>query len=263
MLASQFPSLADFSPEELILMADEHDDLAFGAMLENHPEMKVADGLYRFLTGLKNPYANMVFGLRVPDAQGLIAEITTWVNSKQVPSFWWVGPRTEPLNIDEMLVASGWKEGKPAPAMVVELDKLSEDNGPDGLVLREVKNEEDLHAWQELFALGYELPVAIGRLVRPKLGGSMQLFAALLDGKPVGTTGVFTHRGVPGIYCVSTVPEYRGRGIGGAITALPLIKAREHGYRLGTLQASTMGYPVYKRLGFTDVCTIRMFSLNV
>src|SRR5690348_16779986 len=98
MLASQFPSLSDFAPEELILMADEHDDLAFGAMLENHPEMKVADGLYRFLTGLKNPYANMVFGMRVPNAEGLVREITTWINEKQVPSFWWVGPRTEPTD---------------------------------------------------------------------------------------------------------------------------------------------------------------------
>jgi len=67
------------------------------------------------------------------------------------------------------------------------------------------------------------------------------------------------HAGVAGIFAVSTLPEARGRGIGTALTVAPLVDAREAGYRVGTLQASDMGYPIYRKLGFQDVCQYNLY----
>jgi hypothetical protein len=39
----------------------------------------------------------------------------------------------------------------------------------------------------------------------------------------------------------------------------PLREARAAGYRVGTLQASEMGFPVYRRLGFQEVCTFGLY----
>jgi predicted acetyltransferase len=80
-----------------------------------------------------------------------------------------------------------------------------------------------------------------------------------LNGKPVSTSSVFYGGGVAGIYCVSTLPEARGKGIGAAITLKPLQEARDLGYRVGALQSSEMGFNVYKKLGFRHLCQIENF----
>jgi GNAT superfamily N-acetyltransferase len=71
-------------------------------------------------------------------------------------------------------------------------------------------------------------------------------------GQPVTTSILFRGAGVAGIYGVSTRPEARGRGFGGAITLRALLSAREGGERYAALFASALGAPVYRRLGLRE-----------
>ncbi len=79
-----------------------------------------------------------------------------------------------------------------------------------------------------------------------------QLYLGRVDGTPVATSGLFLGGGVPGIHAVTTVPEFRGRGIGSAMTLSPLIDARRKDYAIGVLFSSEMAVGIYRNLGFQE-----------
>ena len=71
-----------------------------------------------------------------------------------------------------------------------------------------------------------------------------------------------TAGGAAGIYNVTTVEAARGRGIGAAMTVAAVRHGADLGLDLATLQASTMGRPVYERLGFEFVCDLLPYRLS-
>jgi len=87
----------------------------------------------------------------------------------------------------------------------------------------------------------------------------VHFYLSRLNSQPVATSLLFLGGGVAGIYNVATLPEARKQGIGTALTLFPLLQAREHGYRIGTLQSTEMGLHVYQRLGFREYCAFSVY----
>ena len=75
-----------------------------------------------------------------------------------------------------------------------------------------------------------------------------------MNGSPVATASLFCGAGVAAIANVGTAADLRGRGYGRIVSAHPLTLARDAGYRIGTLWASRVGVPMYRRLGFRPYC---------
>jgi GNAT superfamily N-acetyltransferase len=64
--------------------------------------------------------------------------------------------------------------------------------------------------------------------------------------------------GVAGIYWVGTADGARGKGLGRAITAAAVNAGFDLGADLTSLQASPMGEPIYRTMGFETIYDYRL-----
>lgn len=77
--------------------------------------------------------------------------------------------------------------------------------------------------------------------------------------RPVACGMSFLSAGAAGLYWMATVPAARGRGLGELLTRTITSLSFARGARLIVLQASTMGEPIYQRLGFREVTRYRRY----
>lgn len=126
---------------------------------------------------------------------------------------------------------------------------------PLDLRLVEAADATTLADFEAVFINGYPLPelqpVQGGALYDTRvLGGRLRLWVGYAGDRAVTTAAAYLDDEVTGIYCVATLPEARGHGYGAAVTAQAALADPA---RPAVLQASDLGYPIYKRLGFAEV----------
>lgn len=94
-------------------------------------------------------------------------------------------------------------------------------------------------------------------------GADHDAFHVLLarhHGENVAAAMAYDHEDDCGIYNVGTLAHARRRGLGTALTALHLHRARERGCRTASLQSSPEAERLYAGLGFRDLGTILEFT---
>lgn len=181
---------------------------------------------------------------------------------------WKLGPASQPGNLGDQLLERGFVIRPTLKGMALDLTAPeSSPARPPGLDILEVLDSSVLALWRRAVDRGFGWPSYGARDVADNLEyflttGAPQCpfvaYVGLAEGVPVASSLVFFGAGVAGIYHVSADPDHRGRGLGSSITRAPLIEARRRGYRVAVLHATEMGYPVYRRLGFQDVCAVEL-----
>jgi GNAT superfamily N-acetyltransferase len=222
------------------------------------------------LTDVAFPTCNTVFRSRLqPERTDKTIEyLVAKARKRNVPVQWWIMKDSQPADLGKYLIAHGFTTRGDGPGMAIDLLEMKE-NGrqPDNFNIIEVDDNETLKTWCNVTRTGFGIPEgAENRLFEwfskdAELKQPVKFYLGILDGKPAATSIVYFGAGVAGIYFVATLPEARNMGIGFAITKKPLDAAREMGYRAGTLQASKMGEPVYKRMGFKEYCRVSSYML--
>ena len=204
---------------------------------------------------------NMV--LNVSPTAELLAVIDTQLSEaseRKVPIAWWVGPSNPIPDLAKRLEDKGLVRVAELTGMAVHLHALDEKASvPEGFILSKVDDGDALATWCQIMTEVSDFPdfassawlemfQEIGVIDDPL----WQLYLGRIKGTPVATSGLFLGGGVAGIHAVTTVPEFRGRGIGSAMTLAPLIDARRDSYEIGVLFSSEMAVGIYRSLGFQE-----------
>jgi len=223
----------------------------------------------RYSTGIPFFLLNAVWNSHIPSEVAIkkIKENITFFEKRQVPFLWVIGPSSSPKNMGDILIRNGLTVIK-QPGMAHNLKTL----GTEREILNKVKiikveNAETLEIWNDVVLTGFGMSKELLSDFCYKVFSFMLLndtpsasaFLAYYDGNPVASSLIYYEEGVAGIYNVTTVEEARGKGIGTAITLVPLNEAKKLGYEIAILHSSEMALNMYKQMGFKEYCTIEWF----
>jgi|SRR5262245_8045364 len=234
-----------------------HLGLTFRAMVR-HAHCTDGPQFLRLVTGEPHPFGNFALLSSPMDLDATRQAVEPLV-SEGFPSAVFFADMVVPASVDAYLTAQGFAPHGSMPAMAVDIAALTPTALPDGYELVRVGAGDDGEEWVRQFAVGYELPLSVAQCFSPVAldantspESAMQFFAIHRNGTIVCTSACYLDEGLAGIYCVSTVPEERGKGLGAHATAEPLRLAARAGYRVGVLQSSEAGHNLYRSLGFAD-----------
>jgi GNAT superfamily N-acetyltransferase len=154
--------------------------------------------------------------------------------------------------------AAGFLAMGDMPDMVLD-HRLPDAVPPAGVELRRVTTEADAKGYGEVMGVAYAtygmpedvLPTALPlyALYAPHIVAVL----ARVNGTPAAGAMVVVTHGVAGIYWVGTTPDARGKGLAELCTRAAGNAGFDQGARIAALQASPMGEPVYKRMGYVEV----------
>ncbi len=248
----------------------ERDFVAAWWLLADASDVERSDGpsLRWFHAGVPDMHLNTVLVTHLDDdeADAVIDERLADFRRRGSPFTWWVMPSSAPSDLASRLTARGLVDDGRWPAYAIAADGVADPPPVHGLEIRRVSSPDDLDTYLGVYApilspspAFTELFTRAARRIGFGEEAPEEHFIGLLHGDPVATVSLVTAGGAAGIYNVTTVGPARRRGIGAAMTVAAVRHGAERGFGLATLQASTMGRPVYERLGFEFVCDLHPY----
>jgi GNAT superfamily N-acetyltransferase len=232
-------------------------------------ELSVGKYLTWLVTNMPDHFMNLVVCTELP-SEGidiLIENALTHFRSLNIRKLSWLTEEGLPATeIKKYLAAHGLIFSESfATEMAADLQMLRDERGgPNGLRVVCVEDQDTLRKWIHIASIGFRVPYEFEAtwfefFAEAACASPFRTYLALLNGKPVATSQLFTSAGVAGIYNVTCLPEARNQGVGTAVVLAPLLEARDMGYQVGILQASSMGYNVYRRIGFQDFGKLSLY----
>lgn len=162
--------------------------------------------------------------------------------------------------VEAALKSHSWQLEEEEPALVLAPLPTNPPAPPTELTIHHVATDEDLAAWREVSRTG---PRWISSLAAATARG-VALFLGKVDGQVVAVSRVACMGEPPlrvaDITGVVTIEAFRRRGYGTAMTWETVREAARQGCDAAVLTATPLGYPVYLRMGFVPVCTMRTYA---
>jgi len=169
---------------------------------------------------------------------------------------WEIGTHATPTDLVERLLALGLVDDLPTPLAVGMVLTEAPAGAATGVEVRRAETDEEHLAAEQIAAVAFGGPVPTELDRKPDPRNTVYL--AYVDGKPVARgSASFSEYGVS-LFGGSTLPEARGNGAYRALVQARWEDAVARGTPVLVTQASPMSRPILARLGFRELCEIRI-----
>jgi len=237
----------------------------FAPVAEGSSVTRYDDGRFCFIQGDEWGSVSSV-SVEAGEVEPLVHEVRRLARSRNY--VWWIGPSSRPADLAERLQALGFNEPRDRVGMLHAVALTDEPGAsPPEISVTRIATFEDWVASREVQWEAFETPQDRRDVARARLREDFEesiavqvpvAFLARLDGRPAGTAmAVPSERGV---YLIAgAVARWaRGRGLYRALVRARWDFALVRGTPALVTQADpATSYPILKRVGFEDVCTIR------
>ncbi|HMF14205.1 MAG TPA: GNAT family N-acetyltransferase [Gemmataceae bacterium] len=168
--------------------------------------------------------------------------------------------------VEAELRAAGWQVAEDEPALV--LPRIPKPlPAPYGLEIRKLTDPSDLRRQFEMLGAAFDTPIETMEKMMPPPSllsdPDITVFAGICDGKYVSGGMSIRIDGIGTVHGVATLPSYRHRGFGRALTWAAVHEGAKHGCATAALRASGASFDMYRRMGFVHVCNHRTYAKPV
>jgi ribosomal protein S18 acetylase RimI-like enzyme len=216
--------------------------------------------------GIEFPLFNMAIaaGKRTDmPGQATIEFATAWFRDRGLKQFRLVLREHADAALLDAAEELGMAEGsEPTPSMALHPLETPSSVAPTDLQITAVGDEKGLKLYTKQFSgtdpAWADVIKRIGKAAMSLHGFTLLL--GTVDGKPVATSMAVVTGDTVGLYNVGVDPRFRRRGFGEAISRAAIDVGIEAGCVRAGLQASEMGFQLYRRMGFRTVETYLSMS---
>ncbi len=142
-------------------------------------------------------------------------------------------------------------------AMKADIANIADHDYGSHIAVKEISQKEDVQTLINIIACNdpqypkYEWEKGIYDLLE-KGSQSIKLYLGFYEGEPCATSIIIYHGDAVTLHLINTLPEYRCKGLGYAVTHKALFDAARNGMTQAILTASSLGQSLYQKLGFTE-----------
>lgn len=213
-------------------------------------------------TGVPSALFNAAFLFEVGDrAPEVIDAALAFLGDRGVPFGLLISERREPLAA-ALTREAGFVAGVRLPGMVLEdFSALPPEHVAP---IERVRSDFRYDDFTIVTCEGFEIPEHLAQtLFSPALMDTegCEVYVGYVDGAPAVSGVLVRSDGVAGVYNIATRPQYRGRGLGEAMSWHVVRRGLATGCDIAVLQASGAGLPIYERMGFRHLDDYTVFTL--